>query len=104
MTCCLLLYVGILDYMEGFTTENLHKVINMFTQSITYVFDYFHMHFFTWILVLQVYDVFCFLSRSTRSTQSNKESFGSSIANELFMIVRKQVKVNPIFSFPNYSF
>ncbi|XP_023735564.1 uncharacterized protein LOC111883471 [Lactuca sativa] len=61
---------GILDYMEGFTTENLHKV----------------------------YDVFCFLSRSTRSTQSNKESFGSSIANELFMIVRKQVS-NPEFKY-----
>ncbi|GJS62534.1 fanconi anemia group D2 protein [Tanacetum coccineum] len=58
---------GILDYMEGFDTENLHKV----------------------------YDVFCFLSRSARS---NTESFGSSIANELFMIVRKQVS-NPDFKY-----
>ncbi|KAI3775779.1 hypothetical protein L1987_45532 [Smallanthus sonchifolius] len=58
---------GILDYMEGFSTENLHKV----------------------------YDVFCFLSRSARS---NTESFGSSIAVELFMIVRKQVS-NPEFKY-----
>ncbi|PWA40771.1 hypothetical protein CTI12_AA542930 [Artemisia annua] len=58
---------GILDYMEGFNTENLHKV----------------------------YDVFCYLSRSVRS---NTESFGSSIANELFMIVRKQVS-NPDFKY-----
>ncbi|XP_024986799.1 Fanconi anemia group D2 protein homolog [Cynara cardunculus var. scolymus] len=56
---------GILDYMEGFSTENLHKV----------------------------YDVFCYLSRSV---WSDTESFGSSIANELFMIVRKQVS-NPEF-------
>ncbi|KAL4577980.1 hypothetical protein LXL04_014095 [Taraxacum kok-saghyz] len=61
---------GILDYMEGFTTENLHKV----------------------------YDVFCFLSRSAWSTQSSSESFGSSISNELFMIVRKQVS-NPEFKY-----
>ncbi|KAI3747499.1 hypothetical protein L6452_09958 [Arctium lappa] len=58
---------GILDYMEGFSTENLHKV----------------------------YDVFCYLSRSA---WSNTESFGSSIANELFMIVRKQVS-NPEFKY-----
>nr|XP_043634388.1 Fanconi anemia group D2 protein homolog [Erigeron canadensis] len=58
---------GILDYMEGFSTENLHKA----------------------------YDVFCFLSRSARS---NTESFRSSIANELFMIVRKQVS-NPEFKY-----
>ncbi|XP_076958495.1 uncharacterized protein LOC143634236 isoform X2 [Bidens hawaiensis] len=58
---------GILDYMEGFSTENLHKV----------------------------YDVFCYLSRSARS---NTESFGSSIAAELFMIVRKQVS-NPEFKY-----
>ncbi|KAK9073621.1 hypothetical protein SSX86_007945 [Deinandra increscens subsp. villosa] len=58
---------GILDYMEGFSTENLHKV----------------------------YDVFCFLSLSARS---NTESLGSSIAVELFMIVRKQVS-NPEFKY-----
>ncbi|KAF5798258.1 putative fanconi anaemia protein FANCD2 [Helianthus annuus] len=58
---------GILDYMEGFSTENLHKV----------------------------YDVFCLLSRSARS---NTDSFGSSIAAELFMIVRKQVS-NPEFKY-----
>ncbi|KAL8240331.1 hypothetical protein R6Q59_013686 [Mikania micrantha] len=58
---------GILDYMEGFSTENLHKV----------------------------YDVFCFLSLSARS---NTESLSSSIAVELFMIVRKQVS-NPEFKY-----
>ncbi|KAI8027545.1 hypothetical protein LOK49_LG02G01756 [Camellia lanceoleosa] len=54
---------GILDYLEGFSVENLHKV----------------------------YEVFSLLALSA---WSSKESFGSSIANELLMIVRKQVS-NP---------
>ncbi|KAK9086005.1 hypothetical protein Sjap_026416 [Stephania japonica] len=54
---------GILDYLEGFNLENLHKV----------------------------YEVFSLLSLSARS---NAKSVGSSIANELLMIVRKQVS-NP---------
>ncbi|XP_010247495.1 PREDICTED: Fanconi anemia group D2 protein [Nelumbo nucifera] len=51
---------GILDYLEGFNTGNLHKV----------------------------YEVFSHLALSARSSA---DSFGSSIANELLMIVRKQV-------------
>ncbi|XP_028098602.1 Fanconi anemia group D2 protein homolog isoform X4 [Camellia sinensis] len=54
---------GILDYLEGFSVENLHKV----------------------------YEVFSLLALSA---WSSKESVGSSIANELLMIVRKQVS-NP---------
>ncbi|KAF8413568.1 hypothetical protein HHK36_001559 [Tetracentron sinense] len=54
---------GILDYLEGFNNENLHKV----------------------------YEVFSHLALSARSSA---DSVGSSIANELFMIVRKQVS-NP---------
>ncbi|KAI8027544.1 hypothetical protein LOK49_LG02G01757 [Camellia lanceoleosa] len=55
--CC----SGILDYLEGFSVENLHKV----------------------------YEVFSLLALSA---WSSKESFGSSIANELLMIVRKQIE------------
>ncbi|CAL1385748.1 unnamed protein product [Linum trigynum] len=51
---------GILDYLEGFGTENLHKVYEVFGQ-----------------LAL--------------STQSDGSCHGSSIAHELFMIVRKQI-------------
>ncbi|KAJ7964604.1 Fanconi anemia group D2 protein-like [Quillaja saponaria] len=51
---------GILDYLEGFSVENLHKV----------------------------YEVFSHLALSA---QSYPDSCGSSIANELLMIVRKQV-------------
>ncbi|KAK9093470.1 hypothetical protein Syun_028381 [Stephania yunnanensis] len=51
---------GILDYLEGFNIENLHKV----------------------------YEVFSLLSLSARS---NAKSIGFSFANELLMIVRKQV-------------
>ncbi|XP_073107701.1 uncharacterized protein [Elaeis guineensis] len=54
---------GILDYLEGFHEDNLHKV----------------------------YKVFCHLALSARS---NANSVGSKIANELLMIVRKQVS-NP---------
>lgn len=54
---------GILDYLEGFNVQSLHKV----------------------------YEVFCLLALSARSSA---KTFGSSIANELFMIVRKQVS-NP---------
>ncbi|KAA8544885.1 hypothetical protein F0562_019717 [Nyssa sinensis] len=54
---------GILDYLEGFNVENLHKV----------------------------YEVFSLLALTVRSSA---ESFGSSIANELLMIVRKQIS-NP---------
>ncbi|XP_057956643.1 uncharacterized protein LOC131149872 isoform X2 [Malania oleifera] len=54
---------GILDYLEGFSIENLHKV----------------------------YDVFGHLALWAKSTA---DSFGSSFANELFMIVRKQIS-NP---------
>ncbi|KAG2717749.1 hypothetical protein I3760_03G190400 [Carya illinoinensis] len=51
---------GILDYLEGFSVENLHKV----------------------------YEVFSHLLLSARSSS---DSYGSSVANELLMIVRKQV-------------
>ncbi|GAV74416.1 hypothetical protein CFOL_v3_17896 [Cephalotus follicularis] len=51
---------GILDYLEGFSVENLHKV----------------------------YEVFSHLALSARSSS---DCFGSSIANELLMIIRKQV-------------
>ncbi|XP_058097444.1 uncharacterized protein LOC131242659 isoform X2 [Magnolia sinica] len=51
---------GILDYLEGFNSTNLHKV----------------------------YEVFSHLALSARP---NADSVGSSIANELLMIVRKQV-------------
>ncbi|XP_034701631.1 Fanconi anemia group D2 protein homolog [Vitis riparia] len=51
---------GVLDYLEGFSVENLHKV----------------------------YEVFSNLAISARSSAN---FFGSSIANELLMIVRKQV-------------
>ncbi|XP_021907461.1 Fanconi anemia group D2 protein isoform X2 [Carica papaya] len=51
---------GILDYLEGFSVENLHKV----------------------------YEVF---SPLTLSAQTSPDCFRSSIANELLMIVRKQV-------------
>ncbi|KAJ4980681.1 hypothetical protein NE237_031518 [Protea cynaroides] len=54
---------GILDYLEGFNIEKLHKV----------------------------YEVFGYLLLSARSSAN---SVGSSIANELLMIVRKQVS-NP---------
>ncbi|XP_062170326.1 uncharacterized protein LOC133876038 [Alnus glutinosa] len=54
---------GILDYLEGFTVENLHKV----------------------------YEVFGHLALSARSSA---DSYGSSIANEVLMIIRKQVS-NP---------
>ncbi|PIA39633.1 hypothetical protein AQUCO_02600232v1 [Aquilegia coerulea] len=52
--------IGILDYIEGFNDENLHKV----------------------------YEVFSHLALSARS---NADSVGSSIANELLIVVRKQV-------------
>ncbi|KAF5195581.1 Fanconi anemia group d2 protein, partial [Thalictrum thalictroides] len=52
--------IGILDYIEGFNDENLHKV----------------------------YEVFSLLALSARS---NADSIGSSIANELLIVVRKQV-------------
>ncbi|KAJ4823344.1 hypothetical protein Tsubulata_040599 [Turnera subulata] len=51
---------GILDYLEGFDIENLHKV----------------------------YEVFSQLARLSRSSDG---CFGSSIASELLMIIRKQV-------------
>ncbi|GAB2275188.1 hypothetical protein Dimus_009950 [Dionaea muscipula] len=51
---------GILDFLEGFSIENLHKV----------------------------YEVFCHLTLSARCSI---DSLGSSIGNELLMIVRKQV-------------
>ncbi|XP_050384590.1 uncharacterized protein LOC126801166 [Argentina anserina] len=51
---------GILDYLEGFSLEHLHKV----------------------------YEIFSRLALLVRSTA---DSHGSSFANELFMIVRKQV-------------
>ncbi|KAK2983061.1 hypothetical protein RJ640_006448, partial [Escallonia rubra] len=54
---------GILDYMEGFSVECLHKV----------------------------YETFCLLAISARTSA---EPIGSSFANELLMIVRKQVS-NP---------
>lgn len=54
---------GILDYLEGFSIENLHKV----------------------------YEVFSHLALWARSTA---DSFGSSVGNELFMILRKQIS-NP---------
>ncbi|KAL5726309.1 hypothetical protein ACHQM5_009361 [Ranunculus cassubicifolius] len=54
---------GILDYIEGFNDENLHKV----------------------------YEIFSYLALSGRS---NSDSVCSSIANELLIIVRKQVS-NP---------
>ncbi|XXG66038.1 hypothetical protein AAC387_Pa05g3593 [Persea americana] len=58
---------GILDYLEGFNDDNLHKV----------------------------YEIFSHLALSARS---NADSVGSSIANELLMIVRKQVG-NPDFKY-----
>ncbi|KAK9285230.1 hypothetical protein L1049_024418 [Liquidambar formosana] len=58
---------GILDYLEVFSVENLHKV----------------------------YEVFSHLALAARSSE---DSFGSSIANELLMIVRKQVS-NPDLKF-----
>ncbi|KAJ4705684.1 Fanconi anemia group D2 protein [Melia azedarach] len=51
---------GILDYLEGYSVENLHKV----------------------------YEVFSSLALSARTSA---HCFGSSIANELLMVVRKQV-------------
>ncbi|KAK4802232.1 hypothetical protein SAY86_000435 [Trapa natans] len=51
---------GVLDYLEGFSIGNLHKV----------------------------YEVFSLLALSANS---NKNHFGSSVANELLMIVRKQL-------------
>nr|XP_017231975.1 PREDICTED: Fanconi anemia group D2 protein isoform X1 [Daucus carota subsp. sativus] len=51
---------GVLDYLEGFDVQSLHKV----------------------------YEIFCLLSMSARS---RTERFASSIANELLMIIRKQV-------------
>ncbi|OVA07427.1 hypothetical protein BVC80_8713g9 [Macleaya cordata] len=54
---------SILDYLEGFNIDNLHKV----------------------------YEVFSHLALSARC---NTDSVASSIANELFMIIRKQVS-NP---------
>ncbi|KAF3445135.1 hypothetical protein FNV43_RR14828 [Rhamnella rubrinervis] len=51
---------GILDYLEGFSVDNLHKV----------------------------YEVFSHLALLVRSSA---DSYGSSLANEIFMIVRKQV-------------
>ncbi|VVA26373.1 PREDICTED: Fanconi [Prunus dulcis] len=51
---------GILDYLEGFSVENLHKV----------------------------YEIFGHLALLARSSA---DSYGSSFANELLMIVRKQV-------------
>ncbi|KAI3969598.1 hypothetical protein MKX01_020159 [Papaver californicum] len=51
---------GILDYLEGFSIDNLHKV----------------------------YEVFSHLALSSRC---NADSIGSSIANELLMIIRKQI-------------
>nr|XP_023876814.1 Fanconi anemia group D2 protein homolog isoform X3 [Quercus suber] len=54
---------GILDYLDGFSVENLHKV----------------------------YEAFSHLALSARSSA---DSYGSSIANKLLMIIRKQVS-NP---------
>ncbi|KAL8114818.1 hypothetical protein AgCh_021606 [Apium graveolens] len=51
---------GVLDYLEGFNVQSLHKV----------------------------YEIFCLLAMSARSSA---EIFASSIANELLMIIRKQV-------------
>nr|XP_011467650.1 PREDICTED: Fanconi anemia group D2 protein [Fragaria vesca subsp. vesca] len=51
---------GILDFLEGFSLENLHKV----------------------------YEIF---SRLALLARSSADSHGSSFANELFMIIRKQV-------------
>ncbi|KAL8545696.1 hypothetical protein ACS0TY_005722 [Phlomoides rotata] len=51
---------GILDYLEGFNVENLHKV----------------------------YEVFIHLALSA---QSSSQIYGCSIANELLMILRKQI-------------
>ncbi|KAK1374178.1 Fanconi anemia group D2 protein-like [Heracleum sosnowskyi] len=51
---------GVLDYLEGFNVQSLHKV----------------------------YEIFCLLAMSARSSA---ERFASSIANELLMIIRKQV-------------
>ncbi|RVW82272.1 Fanconi anemia group D2 protein-like [Vitis vinifera] len=56
---------GVLDYLEGFSVENLHKV----------------------------YEVFSNLAISARSSAN---FFGSSIANELLMIVRKQNTVSSL--------
>ncbi|KAK4576846.1 hypothetical protein RGQ29_027402 [Quercus rubra] len=50
---------GILDYLDGFSVENLHKV----------------------------YEAFSHLALSARSSA---DSYGSSIANKLLMIIRKQ--------------
>ncbi|CAB78539.1 hypothetical [Arabidopsis thaliana] len=54
----------ILDYLEGFTIDNLHKTYS------------------------QVYEVFSLLALSARASG---DSFRSSISNELMMIVRKQL-------------
>lgn len=45
-------------------------------------------HCFTGFMVVQVYEVFSHLLLSARSSS---DSYGSSVANELLMIVRKQV-------------
>ncbi|KAM6572236.1 hypothetical protein CsatA_016316 [Cannabis sativa] len=53
-------YTSILDYLEGFNVENLHKVYEVFSQLALFA-------------------------------RSSADSYRSSFANELLMIVRKQV-------------
>lgn len=79
---------GVLDYLEGFSVENLHKV--GYALFLYYSCNY---KLSSWSSVslaypLQVYEVFSNLAISARSSAN---FFGSSIANELLMIVRKQV-------------
>lgn len=81
----LFLISGILDYLEGFSLENLHKVgcYPFFFTLKTKI------HHFTDFTTMKVYEIFSHLALLARSSA---DSYVSSFANELFMIVRKQVQ------------
>lgn len=85
-----MLISGILDYLEGLTVENLYKVFC--AHYISALLKLYKVKVvcanFTSIYLMQVYEVFSHMALLSRSCA---DSFGSSIANELLIIVRKQV-------------
>lgn len=65
----------------------VHFVISLLTKVLNHNFTGFYM--------VQVYEIFGHLALLARSSA---DSYGSSFANELLMIVRKQVPILYFFS------